>query len=453
MLVSIPLSDAQRKIADAPVAARSLVVAAPGTGKTHVVIARLVNLIDEQELSPGHEVLVLSFTRAAVYEIRQRLKGVDGDSRYVGAFTFDSFASALLRQWADNDAWLAQGYDERINSATNLILQNGEAQASIRTFRHLLVDEIQDLVGVRAFFVKAIIGCMDSGFTLLGDPAQGIYNFSVGGAETNDAHMQVVTWLRLVYGEDLDEYTLTETYRAESQVCEGVLWHGRHLYEETPDYREAEEGLNWLTTQLPTISGVDTLGQVIASGPGSTAILCRNNGQALWISRYLHLHRIEHVYQRAATDRVLPAWLGAMFFDFPMSRIGRNTFMKLTDERFRSDDGDPEFAWHLLKRTARTYRETVDLEKVARNLRAGYVPDDFIQMQHAPLTVSTIHRAKGREFDTVNDRMRCKQDNGRPIAGTRRTDVGRRDSCALRRAVTGEKGNLPYGNSETISVA
>ena len=41
--------------------------------------------------------------------------------------------------------------------------------------RHVLVDEIQDLVGPRAQLVMALLRLADAGFTLFGDPAQAIY--------------------------------------------------------------------------------------------------------------------------------------------------------------------------------------------------------------------------------------------------------------------------------------
>src|SRR5690606_24284107 len=79
---------------------RQLVLAPPGTGKTFVLIERLKYLVD-RGVTPGR-IVVLSFTRAAVREIRQRLfQQVDLgqaslDVRLVELRTFDSVASRLL---------------------------------------------------------------------------------------------------------------------------------------------------------------------------------------------------------------------------------------------------------------------------------------------------------------------------------------------------------------------
>ena len=51
---------------------RILVHAGPGTGKTEVVARRLNYLLDHERLKPG-KILVLSFSRAAVKALIQRI--------------------------------------------------------------------------------------------------------------------------------------------------------------------------------------------------------------------------------------------------------------------------------------------------------------------------------------------------------------------------------------------
>jgi superfamily I DNA/RNA helicase len=53
------LTEEQRRIVEAPPAARLLITAGPGTGKTHVLVERLVVLIVLHRLRPGDEILVL----------------------------------------------------------------------------------------------------------------------------------------------------------------------------------------------------------------------------------------------------------------------------------------------------------------------------------------------------------------------------------------------------------
>ena len=100
------LTEAQRAIVEAPPGARILVVAGPGTGKTYTLVARLIHLIEREGLSPGQDLLILSYSRAAVGEIRRRISMAGGDVRYARAVTFDSFATRLLMEMAPDDSWV-----------------------------------------------------------------------------------------------------------------------------------------------------------------------------------------------------------------------------------------------------------------------------------------------------------------------------------------------------------
>jgi superfamily I DNA/RNA helicase len=171
------LSAEQLLVVDASPQAQMLVTAGPGTGKTYTLIARLAHLVQSEGLSPGQEILVLSFSRAAVRLIRDRLVAATGDVRFVRAVTFDSFATALLSEVQPEGAWAEGSYDDRIRSATRLIAEDPEAKDSVGQFRQVLIDEAQDLVGERAEFVKTILLAAIGGFTVFGDPAQGIYGF------------------------------------------------------------------------------------------------------------------------------------------------------------------------------------------------------------------------------------------------------------------------------------
>ena len=120
---------------------------------------------------------MLSFTRAVVRELKARLRLTTGQVRLVRPVTFDSFATRLLRELPQDDApsWRESGYDGRIRAATSAIVRSAQAAEILATYRHVFVDEIQDLVGVRADMVLQLLRHAH-GFTVLGDPAQAIYD-------------------------------------------------------------------------------------------------------------------------------------------------------------------------------------------------------------------------------------------------------------------------------------
>jgi len=61
-----------QKQAASHIGSHARLLAGPGTGKTLTLTRRIVYLIDEQDVSPD-EILVLSFTRAAIHELREKV--------------------------------------------------------------------------------------------------------------------------------------------------------------------------------------------------------------------------------------------------------------------------------------------------------------------------------------------------------------------------------------------
>ena len=166
------LDDSQRRVAEADAEARLVVIAGAGQGKTEVVAARLQHLMSEEGLSGSTAILVLSFSRAAVHAIRTRM--LDRDLAEVNVRTFDSFAAEILLELSDNEP--SGSFTERIREATRLIHEAKETPDGIVDLEHVIIDEVQDLVGDRAEFVLAILDRLDdeAGLTVLGDPLQGV---------------------------------------------------------------------------------------------------------------------------------------------------------------------------------------------------------------------------------------------------------------------------------------
>jgi len=59
---------------------------------------------------------------------------------------------------------------------SNELKTNKTASTVAAEFKHILLDEMQDLVGVRADFALELLHSAQPGFTLFGDSAQGIYD-------------------------------------------------------------------------------------------------------------------------------------------------------------------------------------------------------------------------------------------------------------------------------------
>ena len=192
--VSTEPTDDQLGVIRRPVDSFTLLIAPAGTGKTFTLVRRIEHLL-AQGLAPD-EILALSFSRAAVAELAKR---TTGPTRLVAVRTFDAWALDLLRNTYSEDEWGLWTFDERIVEAT-AALARGDTEYSTHRIRHVLLDEVQDLVGARQSMVRGLLTALGCGFTVVGDPAQAIYRFR---QRPDEAEGDVFTWLRDTYAGEL----------------------------------------------------------------------------------------------------------------------------------------------------------------------------------------------------------------------------------------------------------
>ena len=407
-MAEIPLTSEQQGVACADASEKILVTAGPGTGKTHTLLARLEHL-SHQGYAMASEVLVLSFSRAAVRVIRERVRQgseENPDIAFVSAATFDSFATRVLSRVAPDGAWMNLVYDERIEAAIALLEspRGAEAREIIGNYAHILIDELQDLVGVRDRFVRAILQHASGGWTLFGDPAQAIYNFSLDDTARAHGSGALYAWLG-AHAEQMETVELTHNHRANGpsarKLVEDLTPIGSALRGHTTDYSAVRDALE---TEIVKLSTAGDLKEPTTHGalraPVASAILCRTNGQALLLSRYLREQAVAHHLRRGATERALPSWIAQVVGDWQGETLARASFEELCAQRLPDADAGELF------RTLRRFcpgagKATVDVAGLGRRMREGNLPDELCEQGAHALTISTIHRAKGLEFDRV----------------------------------------------------
>lgn len=407
------LTKEQQDIVDLDLDAKVLVTAGPGTGKTHTLIARLAHLIQNNDVAPGQEMLVLSFSRAAVREIRNRCADVGGDLAYVNVTTFDSYATRLLSMIEPDGEWASQGYDGRIENAVRAI-RSGSAKDYLCDIKHIFVDEIQDLVGVRAELVKTILENIDAGFGLFGDPAQGIYNFQLENPiEREIGSAALYQWIKVNFRLNLTERKLSKNHRAASKAAQTALWAGEKLNHTSPPFKSIYDCLSSDLQGLQLFGNQDDFAEKLKKAKGTTAVLCRNNGQALMLSRKLHEAEVEHVLGRGADDRLIPAWIARVLSQSTFASLSKNSFADYCLKE-DIDETEIEAKWRLLKKTEGESGKSLNLFKLNSSCRQSNIPDWLNEYKLSQIAVSSIHRAKGLEFDTVIvascDRFEDKED-------------------------------------------
>ncbi|WP_079406466.1 UvrD-helicase domain-containing protein [Streptomyces sp. 3211] len=412
VLAQHQLSAEQQAVVDQPWDARVLVTAGAGAGKTHTLVRRLEALVEREELEAG-EILVLSFSRAAVRELTERIERHASAAQRVRAQTFDAWASSLLvRAYPDTD-WRAYTFDERIEAATTAIDRGAVEVGEQGVPAHVVIDEVQDLVGVRREMVESLLDRFqeNSGFTVVGDSAQAVYGFQVSDPEQRAEETdRFLDWIRATFGEDLVELHLGDNFRARTEAARVALPYGIRLQRVPRDPVEAaveaeriHGDLRSLLLEEPNFGSLEDeyVRSALRGFPGTTALLCRDNGQALTLSGMLADADVPHTLQRSARERSAPAWITGLLMTTGSSMLAHDRFLELSAGLSGLADSTPEALWRSIRKVARGARGTVDVAALHRAVAEGRLPDELTAASPSPLVVSTVHRAKGLEFDRV----------------------------------------------------
>jgi hypothetical protein len=399
-VVTGDFSAEQLEIINLPVDAHALISAAAGTGKTHTLAGRLTRLIECDGLAAGDDVLVLSFSRAAVAELRRRIGGLAGDARYVGVATFDSFATRILAAAEPGGPWPDMDYEGRIRSAVGL-LSRDQASDEVRLVQHVLIDEIQDLVGSRAQLVMALLRQTEAGFTLFGDPAQAIYDYQAAQEGAAPASRDLYMWVQRHFAVGLIALQLTHDYRAATPQTRTVAHVGTRLREPEPDQAQISHELRTILLGLPTVGLRAARRMLVREAMDTSALLTRTNGEALLLSRALYDAGVPHRYQRPGEDKVAPAWLGVLTTGISQTRTTRAVLATRLERIATAISVSPDRLYGLLRVLGPGPGREIDLRRIADRVREQDLPEELNEVLPSPVVVSTIHRAKGLEFDRV----------------------------------------------------
>jgi len=91
----------EQKIAVDEIEGPIMVVAGPGTGKTHLLTMRIANILDKTDVPP-EAILALTFTESAVASMRKNLSEIIGTMAYrVEITTFHGFANNIIKEYPD----------------------------------------------------------------------------------------------------------------------------------------------------------------------------------------------------------------------------------------------------------------------------------------------------------------------------------------------------------------
>jgi hypothetical protein len=404
----------QRAVIREAVSSRQVVIAGPGFGKTAVACGRVAWLL-RQGVEPVH-ILLLSFTRTAVREMRARIaelaKGV-ADAVAVEVRTIDSFMWRLRTGFEETPS-AAKGYADSIKAtATLLDAPTPDAQNYLAGFQHVLVDEAQDLVGERATLVARMLQKLrpETGWTVFFDPAQAIYDWSDDERGNGAPPADFADLLAKLSPPPLTR-DLRHLHRTRDPALRALLLGARRLVLDSPSDACARlratlearaEG-----NELPVTTAHEVF-QTSGWTTDATLALLRRRAEVMELSCQLSQGGVAHRLRVGGLPHPGAPWVAAVLNE--ACRVTGElvvTEAEVCDAWATVDAANPWLlagwdvggAWRLLRRLGAGKRKgTVDIARVADRLASENLPDEISRRElgDAGPIVSTVHGSKGRE--------------------------------------------------------
>jgi len=382
------LDASQLTVASAPVEGRQIVLAGPGAGKTEVV-GRMAERYIENGVYPD-EILVISFSQAALAATKRRTGRITEEGQGIDLTTIDSLAARIVVEHDNGRSF--RGFDDTVRRATALLAGSGWDLSPVA---HVIVDEVQDVVGVRARFVLALLDALaaeGTGFTLLGDPLQGIYDFQLG--RDTMTCTELLDAARHRFGAV--ERTLTGEYRTRSQQTAVAATVRAALTGLSLEQRL--QRLDSITVNLPPLGALDADAVADISGwSGSTALLCDTNIRAALVAQQVTALGLPVETVPSRDDPGLASWIADLLQNYPDLTLSREQFLSLA-----STDVTQTWLqrWRLLLTVSRGRRD-LSLRDLAQELQSVWRAGLLERPIDGEVVASTVHRAKGLEFDNV----------------------------------------------------
>jgi len=394
---------AQERVLKAGPEQRLLVDAGPGTGKTHTACLKVAALIREHDIPPSR-IWMISFTRTAVHEIRSRLEVLLPDRSEASAVriaTLDSLAWTIHSGFSGS-ATLTGSYDDNISETLAKIRSSDEVRDEFEKIGHVIVDEAQDIVGVRAELVLAIIDTVapECGVTVFADQAQAIYGWT---EDEENSTSEKISLLGELEDREFQAVSLDDVHRTGSpsllqifrDVRRKVLDSGAPLVR-GPEIRLDIERL--ADAKIGPANGLN-----FSALPSNALVLFRQRSDVLIASSYNQTtpHRLR---LSGLPVRTLP-WLALMLWDHVDRRLSKDAFDRLWEERVPERTGTPSSsaAWSLLFETAGMSANVIDLHRLRSILGRSNPPAPFTSPDYGDTgpIIGTIHASKGREAEEV----------------------------------------------------
>ena len=413
------LSDIQEEIIN-DISKYIVVAAGPGSGKTRVLVHKLASLYQLEDVK-HEQMLMLTFSRAAATEFKKRLHTLIGNAaNFIEIKTFHSYCFDLLGKIGTLEA------SENIVRDAAEMIRNGEVEQGKITKTVLVIDEAQDMDEHEFALVRALMAQNDDmRIIAVGDDDQNIYEFR----GSNSIHLRT-----LIEQYGANKYEMVENYRSKANVVALA-----NAFAETITNRmkvapiepvTEETGVVKITRHTSSNMEEAVVQNLVATYTGGRAcVLTNTNDEALRIMGLL--------LKYGKRAKLIQSLDGFKLINLVEVRV----FLNAIKKDLRSPV-IPDEIWNKAKKElfSKYYNSSCidNIRKLVLDFEATHsvkyisdleefisesnYEDFYVDNETEVIYVSTIHKSKGREFDSVY--MMLKDAHGKNDEERRKLYVG-----------------------------
>ena len=392
------LSKRQMDIISDKVSRCIVVAAGPGSGKTRVLVHKLASLLLLEDVK-HEQLLMLTFSRAAATEFKQRLMELIGNAaHFVEIKTFHSYCFDLLGRIGN-----LEGSRNVVSMAAEMISQ-GEVEPNKIGKTVLVIDEAQDMGAEEHALVRALMTNNEEMRVIaVGDDDQNIYEFR--GSDSGYMY-------RLAQENGSTLVEMTENYRSACQpvnFANGFLKNIHKRIKSTPiiSMRKEKGWVEVIRYQSEYMYQPLVENLLQHRDKGTSCVLTQTNEEAVILMALLR--------KRGINSKLIQSMDGLRFWNMAEMRY----FLRYINKRIKTPLITEELWEEAKHNTFSTYDRSLSLmyvkhcvKQFEQTNKAKYFSDfkefafessveDFCDVSGADVVVSTIHKAKGREFDDV----------------------------------------------------
>jgi len=393
------LSKKQREIIDDNSSQYIVVTAGPGSGKTRVLVHKLASLLLLEDVK-HEQLLMVTFSRAAVTEFKERLYELIGNAAsFVEIKTFHSYCFDLLGKVGNLDK------AKNIVSDAARMIKSGEVELGRITKTVVVIDEAQDMDENEYALIEALMERNeDMRVIAVGDDDQNIYGFR--GSDSK--------FLRsFITDKNAVKYELVENYRS----CRAVVSLANTFAETITERMKTSPIISMSdndgevklirhrTRNMETAVVNDLLSS--SDGGSSVCVLTSTNIEAACIAGLLNRsgRRAKLIQSNDGFDiynlaeiRYFIKVLELKLTSPIISDVLWNEAKDALESAYSRSSALP-----LCMTILDTYEQSAE-RKYKSDLDAFFHEsklEDFFSDENGTIFVSTIHKSKGREFDSV----------------------------------------------------